>query len=99
MRRILVLRGGALGDFIVTLPALAALRKHWPSARIELVGNATAAALALTRHMIDAAHSQGEARWSALYSTSPLSAEFSAWLGNFDLVLNFWPDPDGDLAR
>ena len=48
MRRILVLRGGALGDFIVTLPALALLRRRWPAARIELTGNSTAAQLALS---------------------------------------------------
>jgi len=36
--RILVLRGGAIGDFIVTLPALRKLREQWPQAHIELVG-------------------------------------------------------------
>ena len=49
MRRILVLRGGALGDLIVTLPALALLRRRWPEAHIALIGNTTAARLALTR--------------------------------------------------
>lgn len=99
MRKILVLRGGALGDFIVTLPALAALRRRWPEARIELAGNATAAALARTRGLLDAVHSQHEARWAALYGDAPLAPAFAAWLGEFDLVLSFWPDPDGDLRR
>lgn len=98
MRSILVLRGGALGDFLVTLPALAALRARWPAARIELAGNATAAWLAVTRGLLDAAHSQHEARWSALYGATPLPADFAAFLASFDLVLNFWPDPEGDLA-
>lgn len=138
MEKILVLRGGALGDFIVTLPALALLRRRWPAARIELVGNATAAQLALpvaatalpsTRSridasasqqtpchlmgdatgertefrergpggLIDAAHSQHEARWAALYAAGPLPGEFEKWLGTFDLVLNCWPDPEGSL--
>jgi heptosyltransferase-3 len=101
MRKILVLRGGALGDFIVTLPALAWLRQRWPAARIELVGNATAAALATARGLIDAAHSQHEGRWSALFAPpdSPLPAELVTWLAQFDLVFNAWPDPDGDLRR
>lgn len=99
MEKILVLRGGALGDFIVTLPALAALRARWPAARIELAGNATAAALAVARGLLDAAHSQHDTRWSALYAAGPLPADFAAWLASFDLVLNFWPDPDADLAR
>ena len=99
MHRVLVLRGGALGDFIVTLPALAALRQGWPAARLELAGNATAAQLALTRGLLDAVHSQHEARWAALYSAAPLSPDFAAWLASFDLVLNYWPDPAGELAR
>lgn len=98
MRRILVLRGGALGDFIVTLPALAALRQQLPTARIELAGNATAAALAVTRGLLDAVHSQHEARWAALYERAPLPADFATWLASFELILNFWPDPTADLA-
>lgn len=99
MRKILVLRGGALGDFIVTLPALAMLRESWPDARIELAGNATAAQLARARGLLDAAHSQHEARWSGLFGGGALPSEFSDWLASFDLVINYWPDPDGDLAR
>lgn len=99
MRRVLVLRGGALGDFIVTLPALAALRARWPEVRIELAGNAVAAALAINRGLIDAAHPQHGAQWAALFGDSPLPPAFGAWLADFDLVVNFWPDPDGDLGR
>ena len=97
MRKILVLRGGALGDFLVTLPALALLREHWPDARIELAGNAPAAELARTRGLLDAVHSQHEARWSGLFGEMP--APLAAWLREFDLILNFWPDADGELAR
>jgi ADP-heptose:LPS heptosyltransferase len=72
MIRILILRGGDLGDFIVTLPALAALRAAFPTAQIELAGNATAAALAINRSLLDTAHSQHDSRWSALYDSTPL---------------------------
>ncbi|MDP3071977.1 MAG: glycosyltransferase family 9 protein [Opitutaceae bacterium] len=99
MRRILVLRGGALGDLIVTLPALALLRARWPAARIEIAGNATAAQLARARGLVDAVHSQHEARWSTLFSASPLPAEFATWLTEFDLVVSWWPDADGALRR
>lgn len=97
--RILVLRGGALGDFLVTLPALQLLRERWPDAHIELAGNRYAAELAVRSRLIDVASSQHEARWAQLYSPAPLSAEFGAWLGGFDLVLSFWPDPDRTLGR
>jgi ADP-heptose:LPS heptosyltransferase len=99
MRNILVLRGGALGDFIVTIPTLLALGHHWPDARIELAGNATAAELAQARGWLHAVHSQHEARWSALYSDEPLPPDFAAWLDRFDAVISYWPDPDGVLAR
>lgn len=97
MRRILILRGGALGDFIVTLPALALLRRRWPEAQIELIGNATAAQLAIERGLLDAAHSQHEKRWSAMFADTPLPPELEQWLARFDLVLNYWPDPDGSI--
>lgn len=99
MKRILVLRGGALGDLIVMLPALALLRQTWPEARIELAGNATAAVLALDAGLVNRVHSQHEARWATLYGESPLPGDFARTLADFDLVLNFWPDPDGDLQR
>lgn len=99
MRKILVLRGGALGDFIVTLPALRLLRQRWPDARIELIGNATAARLALHRGWLDGVHSQHDARWSALFAEGPLEPGLSAWLAEFDLVVNYWPDDDQSLRR
>jgi heptosyltransferase-2 len=99
IRRILVLRGGALGDFLVTLPALRLLRMQWPAARIELAGNARAAELGILGGYLDDAHSQHEARWSGLFADSPLPPEFATWLETFDLVVNFWPDPDRSLAR
>ena len=99
VRKILVLRGGALGDFVVTLPALALLRQSWPAARIELAGNAAAAALALSEGLLNAVHSQDEARWSALYGSAPLPAALAHWFAEFDLILSFWPDPDGELRR
>lgn len=98
MRKILVLRGGALGDFIVTLPTLAALRGAWPDAEIHLAGNATAAQLALHRGLLAAVYSQHEARWSALYTSEPLPDSLRSWLERFDLIVSYWPDPDGTIA-
>ena len=98
MNSILILRGGALGDFLLTIPALRLLRERWPGARIELVGNRSAAELALRDGLIAAAHSQHEARWAPLYGDSALARPLVDWLGGFDLVVSWWPDPDGALA-
>ena len=36
-KRILIIRGGALGDFLLTLPAMDAIRRRQPDAMITLV--------------------------------------------------------------
>jgi heptosyltransferase-2 len=97
--RILVFRGGALGDFLVTLPALGLLRARWPKARVAWVGNPAAAELGRLGGYLDAVYSQHEARWSALFAGTPLPGDLASWLAEFDLVLNYWPDADGALAR
>src|SRR6185295_4073869 len=48
---------------------------------------------------IDAAHSQHENRWATLYGRKPIPAELAHWLGGFDLVMCYWPDPEGELKR
>jgi ADP-heptose:LPS heptosyltransferase len=98
MRRLLILRGGALGDFLVTLPAIALLRTRWPDAEIELIGNPVAAALAQSRGLVDRVHAQSSARWLPLPGPEPLPPDLHAWLSNFDLVLSFQPDPAGEFA-
>jgi len=98
MHRLLILRGGALGDFLVTLPAIALLRQRWPNAEIELIGNPVAAALAQNRGLLDRVHPQSSARWLPLYRREPLPPDLHAWLSGFDLILSFQPDPAGDLA-
>jgi len=97
--RILIFRGGALGDFLLLLPALRLLRGRWPAAHIELVGNARAAELGILGGYLDAAHSQDQARWSALFGAAPLAPALADWIAAFDLILNYWPDPGGLLAR
>ena len=44
--RLLVLRGGAIGDFVLTLPVLQALRARWPESHLEVVGYPHIAGLA-----------------------------------------------------
>jgi len=99
LKRILILRGGALGDFIVTLPALRLLREHGPHARIELVGNPRAAELGRATGLLDTVHAQSEARWAQLYDPAPLTPALQTWLDGFDLIVSFWPDPEGELRQ
>ena len=57
MNRILVIRGGAIGDFILTLPTLRALRDKFPQAAIEILGYKHIAAIAESRFYADAVRS------------------------------------------
>src|SRR4029079_13859228 len=55
--RILVIRGGAIGDFILTLPAIRLLRENFPEARLEILGYEHIVALAEGRFYAEATHS------------------------------------------
>ena len=94
--RFLVLRGGAIGDFIVTLPALAALRARWPDAHIELVGYPHIANLALAGGLVDHVESLDRAEMARFFSASPAFTEAqSTYIRSFDLVLCYLHDPYG----
>ncbi|MEY2499591.1 MAG: heptosyltransferase, partial [Verrucomicrobiota bacterium] len=57
MNRILVIRGGAIGDFILTLPAIKLLRDGFPSAHLEILGYQHIIVLAEKRFYADAIRS------------------------------------------
>ena len=51
--RILVVRGGAIGDFILTLPVFDALREAYPNAFVECLAPAGLKELVLTAGLAD----------------------------------------------
>jgi heptosyltransferase-3 len=57
MNRILVIRGGAIGDFILTLPVLKALRDAYPRTHLEILGYKHIAVLAENRFYAQAVRS------------------------------------------
>lgn len=96
IRKIGILKASALGDFIVTVPALEAIRARWPAAAIVLLGRAwheawlqkgrtpvdrVIALPAVPGVTIDVAHEVDKAMLTSLYET--LQAE------QFDLFFNF----------
>lgn len=96
--RILVLRGGAVGDFIVTLPVLQALRARWPDAYIELIGYPHVARLARRAGLINHLRSLDEAGIARYFAwNAALDDREQQYLASFDIVLNFLHDPDGTL--
>lgn len=94
--RFLILRGGAIGDFILTLPALQALRDRWPDAYIELAGYPHIANLALAAGLVDHVESLDRADAARLFTWRPtFSEEQAAHLRSFDLIISYLHDPDG----
>src|SRR6266542_2234183 len=95
MNRILVIRGGAIGDFILTLPALKALGAAYPDAHIEILGYKHIAALAENRFYAQVVRSIEYGRLSSFFATnSELSAELAGYFANFDLIISYLYDPD-----
>ena len=96
--RILVIRGGAIGDFILTLPALAAIRAAFPQAGITVLGYPRIAELALLAGVADALRPI-ESRGFALFfnpKTGPaLPGPEADFLAGFDLIISYLYDPDG----
>jgi heptosyltransferase-3 len=95
MNRILVIRGGAIGDFILTLPALKALRDACPHAWIEILGYKHIAALAENRFYAQAVRSIEYGPLSSFFAkSSELPAELANYFASFDLILSYLYDPD-----
>jgi heptosyltransferase-2 len=96
--RILVLRGGAIGDFIVTLPALRKLRDRWPQAHIELVGYPHVAVLARAAGLVNHIESLDKAEIARFFAARPVFTEAQcAYLRSFHFVVTYLHDPDGTV--
>ena len=95
MNRILVIRGGAIGDFILTLPALKALRDARPQAHMEILGYKHIAVLAEKRFYAQAVHSIEYGPLARFFSrNSELPAELADYFASFDLIVSYLYDPD-----
>jgi heptosyltransferase-3 len=93
--KILVIRGGAIGDFILTLPALAAVRQNFPGVRLELLGYPRVTALALAAGLVDQVHSiEARALASFFAKGCPLPSSLAGFFGSFALIISYLYDPD-----
>jgi len=91
----LVLRGGAIGDFILTLPALQSLRSACPSAEIELACYPHVGKLALAGGLVDRVTSLDRREFATIFSTKPqFDTEFVDYILEFEAVISYLYDPD-----
>jgi len=97
--KILVIRGGALGDFLLTLPAVAGLRAKWPEARIEMVAAKKFGELVTGPGAVDAVRAIDQPGLAGFYATGGiLDPDWSDYFSEFDLTISYLFDPDGIFA-
>jgi heptosyltransferase III len=96
---ILVIRGGAIGDFILTLPAIKLLRDGFPAADLEILGYEHIAALARMSGYADATRSIEYAALSSFFSRDGnLAPDLLDYFSRFEQVVSYLFDSDGIFA-
>jgi len=91
-----VIRGGALGDFILTFPVLAALRRRYPRHRLEILGYPSVASLAVAAGLADDATALESPRFAGFFVTNgSWPAEAGAWFSGFGCIVSYLHDPQG----
>jgi heptosyltransferase III len=97
--RILVIRGGAIGDFILTLPVLSALRRRFPAARLEVLGYSHIAGLAVAEGLADAVRSIEAGALAGFFAGgAELDPGLREYFARFDVIVSYLFDPDGVFA-
>lgn len=93
--KILVIRGGAIGDFILTLPALAALRQQFSQAHLEVLGYPHIVQLAQAGGLVDRVQPI-EARGLASFfaRNGELSEDLRDYFSEFNIIVSYLYDPD-----
>jgi ADP-heptose:LPS heptosyltransferase len=98
--KILVLRGGAIGDFILTLPVFAALREQFPKARLEVLGYPHVATLAHAGGLVDGFHAiEARALASFFARNGTLDPALQEFFAGFSIIISYLYDPDEILRE
>jgi ADP-heptose:LPS heptosyltransferase len=97
LRNILIWHQGALGDLLLAGPALAAISRHYPGARITGLGHPERWGLYFRSLSLEAVWDSSEARWANLFSDGPLPPALWERLARFQVALVFSPRPQTTL--
>jgi len=93
--KILVIRGGAIGDFILTLPVLAALRRHFPQTRLDVLGYPHIAQLALAGGLADDVRSIESGPLAGFFARNgSLNPGLQEYFASFAIIISYLYDPD-----
>jgi heptosyltransferase-2 len=97
--RILVIRGGAIGDFVLTLPAIRLLRENFPHVHLEILGYKHIVALAEGRYYADATRSIEYGGLSRFFIPgTELPEDLVEYFTSFQQIVSYLYDPDGFFA-
>ena len=93
--KILIIRGGAIGDFILTLPAISALRQQFPQAHLEVLGYPHIVQLAIAGGIVDQASSIEARSLAGFFARNgELSRDLADYFSEFDIIVSYLYDPD-----
>jgi heptosyltransferase III len=93
--KILVIRGGAIGDFILTLPVLAALRARFPAARLAVLGYPHIAQLALAGGLADELRSIEAGPLAGFFARGGhLDERLQEYFAGCAVIISYLYDPD-----
>jgi ADP-heptose:LPS heptosyltransferase len=96
IHRILIIRAGALGDTLLMLPLIRALRQAFPEAYLEVMGYPERLQLVLGEsyaHHISSIERKGLEAF--FVKDALLPPDLVRFFGSFDLILSYKQDPEG----
>jgi len=99
MGRILVIRGGAIGDFILTLPAIRLLREGFPDCHLEIMAYRRVLPLVEGRFYANAGRCIEYGPLASCFNPkAEMAADLKSYFLEFDQIVSYLYDPD-DLFR
>ena len=100
MKRILIIRSGAVGDLILTLPVLSALKKRYNGLSIDMMGNPARLDLLKQWGYVDNVLSIDSRDMTPLFvENAPLDGPSLQNLRSYDATISYLPDADGIFTK
>ena len=100
IQNILIIRPGALGDLVVTLPTFEAIRKYFKDARIDIMGYSSFLEIVKDRFYADTISRFDQADIAPLFTNnSNVPASLINKLSNMDLIISFVADKERGLVE
>ena len=95
LKRILIVRGGGIGDFILTLPVFQALKAFFPQATLGCLSPAGRGEIAQMAGLADEIRNVDDRCWASFFvRDGQLNGVACNWLSSFDCIISYLHDPN-----